>query len=458
MISLGEPVSFSEALEYARSRKILPTRLSSAELRELEAAFRRRSIFMARVANAGVLQGLGSEVEELLQGRTNIATAMARMQDRLDAEGYTPERGFPGDEGAGIPPAEPGTLRDISSNTRQKLALETNLRQVANFGYRQQGMEDLARWQFPCWELVRIYEREVPRGQAVGSLGWEERWVRAGGTLVNSRMIARKDDPVWDQLGSSALFEDGLDNPYPPFAFNSGMGIREVPREECVALGVIEADEMPQIEDVELNEELTANAEQFDPEFLDAVISELDATIADRTIQLRNRAVSPVGLAVNRLQSVLDALGGEPLCNSRVYVRDHLGRFASDGGPLTPRDNIKRGSRAVAVAVRHERDVPDAMNVKGLGRVDFEWGRPGHTQPNANGKTHTDGYGLSHILAKHGETALRNLPVVLSRGRILRHEKHPDKRYVVFKKFRAVVQHRNATRSWVITNYDDTPK
>jgi len=45
-------------------------------------------------------------------------------------------------------------------------------------------------------------------------------------------MIALKDDDVWDQLGSSDFFPDGLDNPYPPFAFNSGMDVRDVIRSE----------------------------------------------------------------------------------------------------------------------------------------------------------------------------------------------------------------------------------
>ncbi len=174
--------------------------------------------------------------------------------------------------------------------------------------------------------------------------------MRAGGTLVNGRMIARKDDPVWDQLGSSALFEDGLDNPYPPFAFNSGMGIREVPREECVALGVIEADEVPQIEDVELNEELQLNADQFDPAFLDAVIGELDATIEAGEIKLRNRATSPVDLVVNRLQSVLDALAGGIIKNTfdPNQPRDEDGQWVSledEAWTGTPKEMHQRADK-----------------------------------------------------------------------------------------------------------------
>jgi|GEM_PF-3377016 len=60
--------------------------------------------------------------------------------------------------------------------------------------------------------------------------------------LDNGRMIARKDSPIWSELGSSANFDDALDVEYPPFAFNSGMWVRDIDRDEALALGLIEAD------------------------------------------------------------------------------------------------------------------------------------------------------------------------------------------------------------------------
>ena len=50
-------------------------------------------------------------------------------------------------------------------------------------------------------------------------------------------MIALKGHPIWEQLGSSANFNDALDVDYPPFAFRSGMWVRPVDRATCVALG-----------------------------------------------------------------------------------------------------------------------------------------------------------------------------------------------------------------------------
>jgi hypothetical protein len=73
----------------------------------------------------------------------------------------------------------------------------------------------------------------------------------------NGRMVARKDSPIWDSLGDSDLFDDGLDNPFPPFAFNSGMWTEEISRDEAVELGLI--DEGDKVEPQELNLESLFN-------------------------------------------------------------------------------------------------------------------------------------------------------------------------------------------------------
>jgi hypothetical protein len=266
----------SIALDRLKSKGIMPTSLSSAELRKLDRDVLDRSIFSARTSHADYVQAVYDGISELLQGAKNEATVRAGLQDMLDSLGYRPEMGFAGDMERGIPPAEAGTLRDLSSNKRVKLVLETNQRQVANFAYWKSGQDDLERYQFPAWELVRIYPRVKERQD------WAERWVTAGGTLVgDGRMIALKDDAVWDQLGSSELFDDGLDTPYPPYAFGSGMGLREVEREECIALGLITGDEVPEMQDQGLNDELQAAADRFSPEILHQLSSEFEITAGE---------------------------------------------------------------------------------------------------------------------------------------------------------------------------------
>jgi len=262
---------------FARGRVPLPTSLGSAELRELDAAIRRQSVFSARMTNAQAVQSVKDLVERLLGGEVNTSTAVAELQRAIDLLGYDPARGFPGDDPNIIPPAEANTLRDLASERRTKLILETQERMAANYGTMRAGMEDAERYQFPAWELVRIYDRREPRGVVHAEDSWPRRWVRAGGSLIGGeRMIATKDDEIWARLGSSALFDDGLDNPYPPFAFQSGFGWRAVPREEAVALGVIQEDEIPEWQDPGFGERLQLNAAAFDPDILQALQHDLE--------------------------------------------------------------------------------------------------------------------------------------------------------------------------------------
>lgn len=274
------PLPFQEALRIARERGLLPTNLSSAQIAEWEEELKRLSVFSARTNHAGYLQEIKDQVEALLRGQYNEATARALLQDRLDALDYNPQRGgFPGLEDPNIPPAEPGSLRDLSSNKRTQLILRTQMRQMANRGYREQGTTAAALFAFPAWELIRIYPRTVPRDD------WPQRWAAAGGVLYAGRMIAEKGSNVWEQLGSKGLFDDAIGTDYPPFAFNSGMGWRQIARAICEQLGVpfgAKVKAAPRLDDVEL-------AAKFDPEFLKTLRAALDVEIREGVARLKGK-------------------------------------------------------------------------------------------------------------------------------------------------------------------------
>ena len=246
----AEPLPLADAVATLRKKGVMPTNLSSADLRAIDGRIREESVLSARTPHAGYLQDVKDQLGELLNGDTNMATARAKLQDMLDALDYQPERGFP-DAGDGtIPPAERGSLQDLSSDRRLNLLLETKTRQEANRGMQIAGQGDFELYAYPAYELVRIYVRRVPRGEKLvkGEVvedpgnDWPARWQEAGGEFFDGRMIARKDSPVWPALGDSALFPDALDSDVPPFAFGSGYGWRAVPREECVDLGIIDED------------------------------------------------------------------------------------------------------------------------------------------------------------------------------------------------------------------------
>lgn len=275
-----EPLPFEEAIRIASERGLLPTNLSSAQIAEWDDELKRLSVFSARTNHAGYLQEIKDQAEALLKGEWNEATARAFLQDKLDALNYHPRRGgFPGLEDQNIPPAEPGSLRDLSSDKRTQLVVRTQMRQMANRGYREQGTTPGALFQFPAWEFVRIYPRLQPRND------WLERWAEAGGELYAGRMIAEKSSPVWAAMGSRALFSDAIGTDYPPFWFNSGGGWRQVSRGICEKLGVIISDEQkikaaPKLDDVQM-------AANFDPEFLRGLRADLDLEIREGVAKLR---------------------------------------------------------------------------------------------------------------------------------------------------------------------------
>lgn len=91
------------------------------------------------------------------------------------------------------------------------------------------------------------------------------------------------------------------------------------------------------------------------------------------------------------------------------------GQFAEGGQHLEPKENIKKGDNAIAIAMRRRADVKNAMQRNGIGNIDFEWGTPG--DPNNDYK---GGHGLSHILAKH-PGAEKNITRIIADGKITKH-------------------------------------
>jgi hypothetical protein len=229
----AEPVLRS--LQIARERGVLPTEMSSGELAELGRGLWQQSFFSARTTNAEYAAALKELVDRYIAGGYNSDFDKLKLEAQalLRKHGYTPEGGF-GD--GKVPPAEAGSLQDLSSEKRLRLIFDTNRQLAAGLAQKEGGGTKAALSAYPAWELKRVEHRRVPRGSVKsGSPGWEKRWVQVGGRLVGDyRMIALKTSDIWEKIGSRAYFDDALDVDHPPFAFNSGFGWREVGREEAI--------------------------------------------------------------------------------------------------------------------------------------------------------------------------------------------------------------------------------
>jgi hypothetical protein len=221
-----------DALRAAAARGTLPTRMGTAELRELAAELRARSVFTARGSNAIFVSKIKTLIDQLASGQIDPGEVRRVLRATLNELGYTPEGGFGPEDLGRVPPAVEGSLQDLRSNSRLNLIVGTQRDLMAGAGQQARGTTPERLSAFPAWQLVRIVPRRVPRN-------WTARWQQAGGTLRDGRMVALKGDPVWGELGSSANFDDALDVDTPPFAYNSGMGWREVNAEEAQRLGVV---------------------------------------------------------------------------------------------------------------------------------------------------------------------------------------------------------------------------
>jgi hypothetical protein len=243
---------FESALQALARRGVLPTSLGSSDLSALGANFHRQNFVSAKTLLTDLLDAYKEKVGTVLNpvdisrpdrvtesnpaGRVQVGTdlATARLQIReLQAKlGYTPD------------PDAAGSLTDLSSDARINLVLRTNtqLAQGAGNFIRSNDPALLDLW--PAQELYRLEARDKVRD-------WEQRWMEAAGYAsdpaaaaalqAHGRMVALKSSGIWQALGDS--WDDSLGNPYPPFAFGSGMWTREISRDEAEQFGLITSEQ-----------------------------------------------------------------------------------------------------------------------------------------------------------------------------------------------------------------------
>ena len=208
------------------AKAILPTGLSSEEIRvQVPAEIRRRSFFSARTAEAEYLVKARQVCADVAAGRIGQGEARFRLEGFLDAIGR-PEAGN-----------DSGDITDPGSIARLDLIIDTQ-RDMAHSVARMDAQTPANFAEFPAWRLTRFGTRKDPRNWAVR---WEQaaRAVNWNGVARNGEMVALKTSPIWEALGAGAgNHRDTLGNPYPPFAFNSGMDWESVSRDECEALGL----------------------------------------------------------------------------------------------------------------------------------------------------------------------------------------------------------------------------
>ena len=252
-MNFSELHPYSAALKSLGDRKVMPTSLTSAELRAVDAGVRQQSFFSAQTLLEDYLDTAKETITSLLNPTTeqrtdrvtaenpqgnvtvglNDAYARTKLRELLKQLGYAPDA------------ADAGTIKDLSSDARIDLVLRTNKQLAQGQGNWLNSQRSGVLESFPADELFRLEDRAQKRD-------WLARWRLAGdqtgdpiGTgwtiTPDGRLIALKNHDIWNWIGSSELFDDALDVVWPPFAFNSGMWVRDIFRNECEEIGLMEA-------------------------------------------------------------------------------------------------------------------------------------------------------------------------------------------------------------------------
>ena len=201
-------------------RALAASSLNSSQWSAVQAGLRDRAFFSAKVDNLRQLSAMRDACAKVASGKLDESQARLAIREVLDKTGYTPPQG------------KDGGIQDLRSQRRLDLIIQTNVAQARGYVRYLEGTSEGALAAFPCQEFLRVERRKAERTT------WRTRWERAGGKFFADRMIALKTDRVWTNLSA-------FHHPWPPFDFNSGMGLRDVGRREAIRYGVISADDPP---------------------------------------------------------------------------------------------------------------------------------------------------------------------------------------------------------------------
>ena len=228
--------------------------MSSADWDGVDPDIRERSFWTAREGCYARVQGFRDRCQGIVDGNLSEADALREVRAMLRATGYQPE---PGTE---------GTIQDLNSDARQRLILDTNVAMVRERAYRDSMLGSLA---YPAQRLVRIRYSRQPRD-------WAARWREAAaavnyeGVATDGSHIALLTSPIWRKLSR-------FDLDYPPFDFNSGMGVDPVDYEEAQRHGlVIPEATVDDMDGESLNASLEASIAKMDGDLQQAFVEALE--------------------------------------------------------------------------------------------------------------------------------------------------------------------------------------
>lgn len=244
---MAVPVITAQAIpaitaEFKR-KAVLALLRSAAEWMEIPLAIREEAFFSAKVYHAQHVADLKSAVLKSIKGaRMRVADFILEqpIYGDPDADFLITKDQIVGEMQAraiarGLVATGPGPMQDITSAPRIRLIVEMAQQTAFNRERFKTGSDPVTLDLYPAQELVRDQIRDEPRD-------WDARWAEAAdavkweGVSMGDKKVARKDSPIWFALSA-------FDRPFPPFDYNSGMGLSPIDRLEAIDLGLIGLNE-----------------------------------------------------------------------------------------------------------------------------------------------------------------------------------------------------------------------
>ena len=230
MISLTSTIaSVAQAIDNFARRKTVASAWNTADWAQAPAEIVSRSFF-----SAGVESG-----RFLAEARSGITAALDVSRDQYgrlpDREKFVADlRGVALRLGLGTPD-KPNDLKNLAGARRLGIIWDMNVNSANGRARRAAGLSQGALFAAPAQELVRGRNARVPRD-------WTARWAEAGAQVdwegaLRTRFVARKTSPIWLELSR-------FGTPWAPFDFGSGMILRNISRDQAVALGLLQEDEI----------------------------------------------------------------------------------------------------------------------------------------------------------------------------------------------------------------------
>jgi hypothetical protein len=314
------------AAEKILQKALIGSNIDTSQWNRIQAALRDRAFFSSKVESARMLHSMRAEAAKVAAGIKSESEVRRDLRQAFAAEGYRPK---PGDE---------GTIKDLYTRHRLDTIIQTNVRQARGFVQYLDGISPGALAAFPAQELIRVRNSKAPRN-------WTKRWTDAGGKLRGGRMIALKTDPIWTKISA-------FGNPFPPYDWGSGMGIRDIKKSEAKALGVILDDEAKaeaakRRDNVNLNGTLQAEISmRNDSSEAKKLISVFEDQIRfdGNTVKWQGELIRDVLKGKVKKAKLGRGFDGRNLSISHTIFKEHLskhfGEAESHGNnkPLTPQD------------------------------------------------------------------------------------------------------------------------